>query len=48
MNGRLVTELVLDNFECVPKTVFFPFPFLVLLCVIKNIYMHNFMQRLEY
>jgi hypothetical protein len=34
--GRLITELVLDNFEFVPKTVF-PFPFVVLLCVIKQL-----------
>jgi hypothetical protein len=25
MDGRLVTELMLDNFEFVPKTVFSPF-----------------------
>jgi hypothetical protein len=48
MDGRLVTELVLDNFEFVPKNVFFLFPFVVVLCIIKNSYMHSFMQRLEY
>jgi hypothetical protein len=48
MDGRLVTKLVLDNFEFVPENVIFPFPFVVLLCVIKNNYMHSFMQRLEY
>jgi hypothetical protein len=46
-DGHLVTELMLDNFEFVLKTVFFPFTFVVLSCVIKNSYMHSFMQRLE-
>jgi hypothetical protein len=43
MSGRLVTELVLDSFDFVPKTVFSPFWFVVLLCVIKNSYIHSFM-----
>jgi hypothetical protein len=47
MDGRLVTELMLDNFKFVPKTVFFHFPFVVLLCVTKNSYIHSFMPRLD-
>jgi hypothetical protein len=43
MDDLLVIELMFDNFEFV-----FPFPFAVLSCVIKNNYMHSFMQRVGY
>jgi hypothetical protein len=43
MDRRLVTELMLDNFEFVLETGFLPFPFVVLYCVIRNNYIHSFM-----
>jgi hypothetical protein len=48
MDGPLVKELLLDDFEPVLETGSFVFTFMKTLCVITNNYMHSFMQRLEY